>query len=479
MDLTDASIAALADELQSHHVSAVELVRCYLARVLEYDSRLGAFITVDEDRAIAAAGSAQSEIQRGEHRGSLHGIPIAVKDMLTTAGLRTTAGSRILSSWIPNTDADAIVALRRDGVVVLGKTHTTEFAVWGTGGNSIYRLPRNPWDMSRIPGGSSGGSAVAVAARLAPAALATDTGGSARIPAALCGVVGFKPTRNIISTDGVISLSWSHDHVGLITRTVADCRTLLGSLRSPEYHIRNSAAKVTPRGLRIGLLPCPPTESTRPVQAAVDSLCERALELGGRVNPVGRGWTARAAQVSPAIQYPELAAYHKATFGAQDEDYGPDVRTGLAIGRTVSAVEYLTARSTARQLQREVDDALCKYDVLVGPTVPFAALPLGTGTVELDGVANEVNAVISHHTRLFNITGHPAITIPWDLDPEGMPIGVQLIGPRGGDNRVLEIAELFEQVSQWPRDSRPAGKAMALGAIRGGEYDHLSRPIRD
>lgn len=466
MDLADASIATLADELRSHRISATELVRCLLARVSDCDGRFGAFITVDEDGAIAAAERAQREIERGEHRGSLHGIPIAIKDMLSTAGLRTTAGSRILASWIPDTDADAIVALRRDGAVVLGKTHTTEFAVWGTGGNSMYRLPRNPWDLSRIPGGSSGGSAVAVAACLAPAALATDTGGSTRIPAALCGVVGFKPTRNMISTGGVIPLSWSHDHVGIIARTVADCRTLLGSLRSSGYHDCCRPTKATPRDLDIGVLPHPSTELTRSVQAAVDGLCERALELGARAHEVGGGWTARAAQVSPAVQHPELAAYHQTTFGARDDDYGPDVRAGLAIGRAVSAVEYVTAMRTAQQLQREVDEVLSRCDVLVSPTVPFPAPRLGTSTVELGGLAHEVNRVISYHTRLFNITGHPAITIPWDLDPDGLPIGVQLIGPRGEDDRVLDIAELFEQMSQWSPDLRPTCEAMASGDRR-------------
>jgi aspartyl-tRNA(Asn)/glutamyl-tRNA(Gln) amidotransferase subunit A len=210
----------------------------------------------------------------------------------------------------------------------------------------------------------------------------------------------------------------------------------------------------------------PTRESTRPVQAALDGLRERALELGGRVHPVGRGWTARAARVSSAIQCPELAAYHQATFGARDVDYGPDVRAGLAIGRAVPAVEYVSAMRTAQQLQREVDEALSRCNVLAGPAVPFPAPRLGTSTVELGGVAHEVNAVISQHTRLFNITGHPAITIPWDLDPEGMPIGVQLIGPRGEDDRVLEIAELFEQMSQRTRDSGPAREAMASGDRR-------------
>jgi aspartyl-tRNA(Asn)/glutamyl-tRNA(Gln) amidotransferase subunit A len=349
MDLAEASIATLADEFRSHRVSAIELVRCVLARVSDDAGGFGAFITLDKGGAIAAAERAQNEIQRCEHRGPLYGIPIAAKDMLSSAGLRTTAGSTILGSWIPGTDADAITALRRDGADGHGKTHTTEFAVWGTAGNSMYRLLRNPWDISRIPGGSGGGSAVA-AARLAPAALATDTGGSTRIPAALCGVVGFKPTRNVISTGGVIPLSRSHDHVGVVSRTAADCRTLLGSLRSPGCHSRRGAIQVTPRDLRVGLLPCGPAESTRAVRAAVDCLRGRVLELGGRAHRVGRGWTARAAQVSSTIQYPELAAYHQAKFGARDGDYGPDVRAALAIGRAVPAVEYVTAKRTAHQL---------------------------------------------------------------------------------------------------------------------------------
>jgi aspartyl-tRNA(Asn)/glutamyl-tRNA(Gln) amidotransferase subunit A len=215
-----------------------------------------------------------------------------------------------------------------------------------------------------------------------------------------------------------------------------------------------------------GGVACRSTESTQAVRAAVDGLRERALELGARVDAVGGGWTERAAQVSSAIQYPELAAYHQATFGARDKDYGPDVRAALAIGRAVTAVEYVTAMCSTRQLRREVDEALSRCDVLVGPTVPFSAPRLGTSTVQLGGVAHEVSAVISQHTRLFNTTGHPAITISWDLDPEGMPIGVQLVGPRGEDDKLLEIAELFEQMSRWTQDSRPACEAAGFGDRR-------------
>lgn len=452
------SIEQAADLLRRKKISPVELTRSALAQIEKLNPELNAFITVLGERAIREARAAEREIHGGRGRsgwrGPLHGIPVALKDNFCTRGVRTTAGSNILADYVPKFDSDAAAGLARAGAIVVGKTNLHEFAYGITNENPHYGAVRNPWARERMSGGSSGGSAVAVATGMCMGALGTDTGGSIRIPASLCGVVGLKPTFGLVSVEGAIPLCESLDHVGPIARSVADVCILLEAItggvairagwRRPNFR---SLRRALPKRLRIGW----PSEFffdavDGEVRARIDEAMKAFRALGARIREVAIPSLQEANELSTSLALAEATRYHQARgfFPARASEYGEDVRARLEMGATVPAVEYLRAREMQRTLTREFDAALELVDVIVAPATPTAAPQRGETEVTLGGVKETIRSALVRVNRPANFTGHPAISIPCGFTRERLPVGLQLIGPRYGEEKLLAIAMALE-----------------------------------
>ncbi|WP_399088718.1 amidase [Streptomyces sp. BBFR2] len=435
LTLTEASAAVRAREL-----SPVELTAAVLDRLDAVQSRLGPYAAVTPDAARAAAARAASESAAGRHRGPLHGIPFGLKDLMDVAGMATAAGSRVRAGHRAAADSTVAARLADAGAVLLGKTHTHEFAY-----GLITPQTRNARDGSRIAGGSSGGSAVAVATGAATFALGTDTGGSIRVPAALNGVVGLKPTYGLVPRRGVTSLSWSLDHVGPLTRTVSDAALVLGELTGPGH------APVLPppdgdlAGLRIGVPDSYYFDHVSPeVEAAVRTALDRMAGLGAELVAVRTPMARYVQAVHWGLMVPEATAYHEATLRTSPELYGPDVRVLLEAGTTVAAADHLRARR-AQALMREAWIRLFeRVDVVAAPTVPTTATEVGRSAVTWpDGTVESVSDAYVRLCAPANITGIPALTLPVGEDTAGLPIGMQLMGPPLGEPVVLRTGHAY------------------------------------
>ena len=464
-ELTRLSIAEAGDQLRCRALSPVELTRAYLERIQRQDGDLLAYITVLPAQAMATARAAEQEIAQGHYRGPLHGIPIALKDLVMTRGIRTTCGSRILGAWVPEADATVARRLSEAGAILLGKLNMHEFAYGPTGVNPHYGTPRNPWDRTRMPGGSSSGSGVAVAADLCAGALGTDTGGSVRIPAALCGIVGLKPTYGRVSRAGVIPLAWSLDHVGPMTRTVADAALLLQVLAGHDPADPSTAAVPVPeyrralegeiRGLRLGLPKDLFFERLDPEVRAAVLAAARSLEgLGASVEEVPLPRIAHAGPASFAIIAAEATAYHEPYLKIRAAEYGADVRARLTTGQFVLATQYLKAQRARQVIRAEVDATLRQVHALLFPTTPIPAPPLEARGVTVDGLTEDVRGWLIRCTRPINVTGHPALSVPCGFTSGGLPIGLQLVGRYFDEATLLRIGHAFEAVSP-TRDRRP------------------------
>jgi aspartyl-tRNA(Asn)/glutamyl-tRNA(Gln) amidotransferase subunit A len=464
-DLTRLSIAEAGEQLRRRALSAAELTRAYLDRIARRDGELRAYITVCQAEALAAAAAADQEIGRGGYRGPLHGIPVALKDLVMTRGIRTTCGARILKDWVPDTDATVAARLAQAGAILLGKLNMHEFAYGPTGVNALFGTPRNPWDATRMPGGSSSGSGVAVAAGLAAGALGTDTGGSIRIPAAFCGIVGLKPTYGRVSRAGVIPLSWSLDHVGPMTRTVADAALLLQVLAGRDAADPSSADLPVPdyqaalqgdlRGVRLGL----PADHflahlEPPIREAVQATVQRLQGQGAVVEEVRLPRIHLAGAASFAIMRAEATAYHEPYLKRRAADYGADVRGRLMTGQFVPATQYLKAQRARQVLRAEMDAALAGVHALVAPAVPLETPPLDMREVTVNGVTQDVRLWITRCTAPINVTGHPVLAVPCGLTAGGLPIGLQIIGRHFDEGTILRIGRAIEAQSplggRWP-----------------------------
>ena len=453
LNLDTLTIEEFGRGLRARDLTA-ELVtdRC-LRRIEEDNARLNAFILVMADAARERAREADRELAAGRDRGPLHGVPISIKDLIDVAGTPTTAASRVREGHVAVHDAPAIVALREAGAVIIGKTNLHEFAFGTTNEDSAFGPARNPYDVSRSPGGSSGGSAVSVAAGMALATLGTDTGGSIRIPAAACGIVGLKPRHGELSTDGIVPLSHRLDHVGPLARTVADVslvyRALRGGLQNPAEagsHVPGSWGPV-PRSWGPALagprLPAPvPVSGLKlavprgyffellddDVRARFDEAIDRLRAAGVRTTDVN----IRHASLTPAVYLhlvlADAAMYHAATLERMPERYTAPVRLRLEMGRYVLAEDYARALEGQAILRREVDSALAGHDALVLPALPIPAPPIGAASVQVGGVTEPVRNLMLRLTQLFNVTGHPAIALPAGRTSTGLPCSVQLVG---------------------------------------------------
>jgi aspartyl-tRNA(Asn)/glutamyl-tRNA(Gln) amidotransferase subunit A len=467
-DLHWMSVTELARMIATKAVSPVEVVRAHLDRVAALDGTLKSFVTVCDDAALDAARAAEAELMAGRIAGPLHGVPIGLKDLFETAGVRTTGGSKILADFVPAEDCTVVTRLRDAGAIVLGKLNMHEFAYGPEGLNDHYGHVRNPWDGAthRIAGGSSSGSGAAVAAGLVPAALGSDTGGSIRIPASLCGITGIKPTYGRASRAGVLPLAWSMDHVGPMCRTAADCAVMLRAMSG--YDPRDPSTSVLPvpdyttaltgdvKGLRVGLLKAFFLEAAAPeVRAAVERAAAQLREMGAVVDEVDLQTVAEVAGASFAVVATEALAYHAEWMRTRAGDYQPDVRERLRMGAFVSGVHYVRGQQVRALVRREVDEALARRDVLLAPTTPLAATVLGESRAALGDGTADVRAALIRLTRPFNFTGHPACSVPCGFTADGRPLGMQFVGRPFDEATVLRAADAYQRATDW-HTRRPA-----------------------
>jgi len=443
-------------------VSPVEVVRTYLERISGLDPTVRAFITVSADAALEAARAAESVLMAGHPVGPLHGVPWAPKDLYSTKGLRTTGGSKILGEWVPSEDSTVVARLTRAGAIVLGKLNMHEFAYGPEGINAHYGDTRNPWsaDAHRIAGGSSSGSGAAVAAALAPGSLGSDTGGSIRIPASLCGITGLKPTYGRVSRAGVLPLAWSMDHVGPMTRSARDCALMLSAIAG--YDPADPTTSVLPvpdygaaltgdvKGLRVGLLRAHFTDPAAPeVRAAVEGVAKQLEQGGALVDDVNLTQVIHVATASAAIVASEALAYHAPWMRSRAQDYQPDVRERLRLGAFVNGAHYVRAQQIRALVAREIDEALARRDVLLAPATPLVAPVLGERETALGDGPSDVRAALLRCTRPFNFSGHPACAAPCGFTAAGLPIGAQIVGRPFDEATVLRVVDAYQRVTDW------------------------------
>jgi len=437
------SIERIAPQVKSGAVSPVDLIRGCLERI-ESRLELNAFITVMADSAVAAASDAEREIAAGRYRGPLHGIPISVKDLVDVAGTPTTSGSAV-PPMLPAQDAPIVSRLRAAGAIIIGKTNLHEFAFGTTSEESAFGPVHHPKDPSKSPGGSSGGAAVALVEGMCFGSIGTDTGGSIRIPSAICGTVGLKPTYGELSCDGIVPLSTTCDHVGPMARTIGDVAIMfeaMGETREPE------PSPSPDRPMVLGVPePYFCDRLTPEVRAALDRTRERLVAAGHQVRTIAIEHAPRTAEVYLHIVLPEASCYHAPMLAAHADRYSPGVRLRLEMGRYVLAEDYVRAMHLREVLRRAVNAALDGCDALLLPAQPMPAPDLGVATVDIDGTNEPVRGAMLRLTQLFNITGHPAIASPAGTTENGWPVGMQLIGHFGTARQLMRVAARVEPYS--------------------------------
>jgi len=452
MELTSLSLSEASDLVRRRDISPVELTQAHLERIQRIDPQLNSFLTVTPELALQQARQAESELSRGEYKGALHGIPIGLKDLYETQGIRTTAGSSFFVDYVPEADAGAVQKLKDAGAVILGKLNMHEIALGVTNENPHFGDCCNPWDLSRITGGSSGGSAAALAAGLCLGALGSDTGGSIRIPSALCGVVGLKPTYGRVSLRGVIPLSWNLDHAGPMARTVRDVAILLRAIAGYDAedawsvdmpvddYLVTSAEGV--RGWHIALASddyfTDPEIVSGEVLQAVKQAARVFEDLGARVEEVPFANAREAAMANGLMTPCDAAAFHHQRLAENPEGFGRDVLKRLQTGAAYTSTEYSLARRMQTILRCKFGEFFKEYDLLLTPTTPVPAPVRGSAD------AAERARLLTRFTAPFNLTGLPALSIPCGWSAEKMPIGLQIIGKAWAEARVLQAAMLYE-----------------------------------
>lgn len=448
--MIEPTISQASELIRRKETSPVELTSACLDQIDQLNPVLNAFITVTRESAIAEARAAEEEIQRGNWRGPLHGIPIGLKDLVDTAGVRTTCGSALFADRIPVEDAYIVQRLKQAGAVLIGKQNMQEFAYGGTSSSSHYGPVRNPWDVNRIAGGSSGGSAAAVASVMCFGAIGTDTGGSVREPAAFCGIVGLKPTYGRVSTRGVFPLSWSLDHVGPLCRTVMDTAIMLKAISgfdeldatSVDWPTDNyTAALGGITKYRVGLVREPFFQDLDPeIDSAMQNAIRLIAEMAVEVREVN------LPSVPTAVQAPEVYAVHSTYFAESPDLYRPWIRERLKQAAEVGIVDYVKARHELDEVRRSINAVFSSVDLLVTPTSPVPPIMIDEALTMSPAPSGELWL---RNTRPFNVYGIPTISIPCGFTSEGLPIGLQIAGPRFGESKVLAFAYAFEQANDW------------------------------
>jgi aspartyl-tRNA(Asn)/glutamyl-tRNA(Gln) amidotransferase subunit A len=456
-ELSLLSIEEASRLLRTRKISPVELTEAVLSQANEWNPRVNAFITVLADEALRHARRAEKALRRNGPASPLFGIPISLKDNIYTKGIRTTAGSKILFDFVPASDSAIANNIARSGAILLGKTNLHEFAYGITSENPHFGPVRNPWDTGRVAGGSSGGSAAAVATGMGLGSIGTDTAGSTRIPPAFCGVVGLKPTAGLIDLSGVVPLSVTCDTGGVIARSAADACILLEALTGPypKKFSRPDFKKLRkhkPRRFRIGwpaqhFFNNVDEEVRRKMDEAVKCLCS----LGGSMADISLPHASDSVEAGTSIQMPEASYYHQSQgyFPQRSDEYGADVRDRLGVGLQVKASDYLRAFDLKAVVEAEFERAFEQVDIIVAPASPIPAPLIGENEVTIAGGKHTVRALVTSVNRPLNVSGNPALSIPCGFTDKGLPVGLQLIGARWGEASLLAIAQSYEEAAGW------------------------------
>ncbi|HIL31206.1 MAG TPA: Asp-tRNA(Asn)/Glu-tRNA(Gln) amidotransferase subunit GatA [Dehalococcoidia bacterium] len=454
------SAGDLSKLVQSKEISPVEIIEAHLTRIDATEPVLNSFITLLADQARKAARQAEKDIQAGRYKGPLHGIPVALKDLYNTGGVRTTSGSRIFDTFIPTEDCTVAAKFHQAGAILLGKLNMHQFAYGPTGENPDYGHMHNPWNPDMVTGGSSGGSGSAAAAGQCTITTGSDTGGSIRIPAALCGIVGLKPTYGLVSRYGLSSLSWSLDHPGPMTRTVEDTAITMNVIAGhdpkdvasakvdiPDY---TSALTGDVKGLRIGIVkeyfeaPLDPQ-----VRKAVMDAISLLESMGAEIKEVSYPMFNQSQAISSTVLMAEATAYHRDLLEKDGHQLYEPVRQRLEAGLFISAAEYLRAQQARSIFDQQGRRLLDEVDLLAGPTEPVTAPKILASKVMAGEQEVGVVGALTQYTRPYNINGFPAISVPCGFSDDGMPIGLQLAGRPFDELTVLRAAHAYEQANDW------------------------------
>jgi aspartyl-tRNA(Asn)/glutamyl-tRNA(Gln) amidotransferase subunit A len=441
--------------IRAKEISPLDLTQAHLDRITQIDPKLNAYLAVTIESALKQARTATDAIMRGDDLGPLPGIPIGLKDLFDLKGVRTTAGSILLKDNVANEDAFVTRRLREAGAIFLGKLNMHEWAYGVTTINPHFGMTRNPWNLDHIVGGSSGGSGAALAAGLCLGALGSDTGGSIRIPASLCGVVGLKPTYGRVSARGVIPLAWSLDHVGPMARSVEDVALLFSVIAGhdeldpysvEEAEFRSQKLEMSDRSkFRVGI----PNDSfftdLHPeTKAAVETAIAAIKELGFAISQIDLSGADEASNASSKILQAEAAAYHHARMLNQADQIGTDVMTRLKMGEEVSGIDYANARWLQVKWIHQMKQLFESIDAIVLPATPMPAMRID----EADPIKLS-RGNLTRFTRMFNLSGNPSIVLPCGFTADGLPIGLQIVGPHWHEEKILQLAYAYEQATEW------------------------------
>ncbi len=446
-DITGMTLKKASDLIRSKTISSVDLTQSCLKRIGKYNPELNAFITVAADEAVSAARQLDGELQRGKWRGPLHGVPIALKDNIDTAGIRTTGASELFKDRIPSEDAEVARRLKNAGAILLGKLNLHEFAYGGTSNVTYFGTMHNPWALDRVTGGSSGGPGVAVAADLCFAALGTDTAGSVRMPSSHCGIVGLKPTYGRVSNRGVIVLSWTLDHVGPMCKSVEDVSLMLNVIAGYDEREPTSVDAPVPEYTRALKLPTSKLRLGIPRTPFYDSLDSEVAKAVENANTVLKKLTASMTDVTlppsgnPAVIWgAEAYAYHSPWFNEAPEKYQPGTRASLQGSADAKAWQYAQARRDVDVMRREIKKTFATVDLLITPTMktPPALLTAPGG-----------GAAGGNNNSAFDVFGLPSISVPCGFTASGLPIGLQITGAHWAESTVLALAYAYEQATDW------------------------------
>ena len=455
------SIFEASQLISQKDLKPTELVEAHLSRIEKINSKLNAFITVMKKDALEQAHSVELEIKKGNSKGPLQGIPIGLKDLFNTKGVRTAAGSLVMDDFVPTTNSTVSDRLRKANAIIIGKLQMDEFAMGATSVNPHDGPARNPWDLKRITGGSSGGSAGAVAAKLCMGAMGSDTGGSIRIPATFCGIVGFKPTFGLVSRSGILPVSWSLDSVGPMTRNVRDAALILNAIvghdpkdnSTTKQPIKDFSVRLDKGidGIRIGVL----TEAfSAVIEPEIREILRKAVsvlkDLGSRVYDTSISLTERR-EFTGVIMQAEYASVHLKTYSSQKSRIGNQARKAIEDGLSIKGVDYVKAHQNRIQFNRDFDKIWKHFDVLVGPTERITAPTIENSPNRKIGESPNLSPVLSSLAKLFNTTGSPAITVPCGFSSNGMPVGMQVVARSFQDTRVLQVAQAYENATKWHR----------------------------
>jgi aspartyl-tRNA(Asn)/glutamyl-tRNA(Gln) amidotransferase subunit A len=462
------TITELAPQIRDGKISPVDLVRQTLARIEKLQPALNAYITVTADAALEQARRAEKEIREGNYRGPLHGIPYAAKDLFYTKGIRTTVGSKILTDFVPDYDATVIEKLTAAGAILIGKAGLHEWAYGITSNNPHFGSIRNPWDTERIPGGSSGGSAAALAADLCGFSLGSDTGGSIRIPASFCGLAGLKPTFGRVSRHGVFPLGHTLDHAGPFGWTVEDAALVYQAMAGYDPRDTSSVERAVTlpafspearlEGKTIGI---PSSFYNQDLEPEIERATKEAVtvlqKLGAAVVEVKTPDIEEFNTIAQLILLVEAASVHHRRLAERRADFGEDTRALLEAGRFILATEYLDAQRRRREFIRAFNLLLEQVDVIVTPTIPITAAKIGQKTVMISGKEWDVRLATTRFMRALNLAGLPLLSVPSGFDSGGMPIGLQIIGALFDERTVLEVGHAYERATEWHKRRPPVG----------------------